>query len=168
MNACSYFSQSWIIMLKPLNLLWYKNAWEFSEFYLCRAQWLMGTLISVWLLGTRVSSYPRPYRDRVGPSKLLAKHVSPINELVQGSYNCPKWKHRLLLVAPSKISCYRDALIDVYHLFPPQTEQQLLHNNILTWVWMVETVTTSTLNTPRWLSTHFIPGRGTWSTEIRR
>lgn len=31
---------------------------------------------------------------------------------------------------------------------------------------MVETVTTSTLNTPRWLSTHFIPGRGTYRKRI--
>lgn len=72
-------------MLKPLKLLWYKNVREFSEFYLCQPQWCIGTLISVWLLGTTASSYPRPSRDGVGPTKLLAKQVSSINELVQGS-----------------------------------------------------------------------------------
>lgn len=55
----------------------------------------------------------RPYRDGVGPSKLLAKQVYPINDLVQGSNNLPKLKHCFLLVAPSKISCYRVALINV-------------------------------------------------------
>lgn len=34
--------------------------------------------------------------------------------------------------------------------------------NSLTCVWIDETATTSTLKTPLWLSTHFMPGRGTY------
>lgn len=133
---------SWMILLRS----WCRKLTQVSS----RAP-LSATML-VFNSASRFDSVMITSFRRKGKEYSSRTYTSVKNLSRKGSYS-----HKGPLILDQIEGCFEKPLVRW------QKEKQILQH-LRTWVWTDEAAVTSTLNTPLWLSTHFMPGSWTYIT----